>query len=242
MRRPGVVLGASALLCALVACEPQAVRLFDVVAPLPDAGTPPVADSGTPPAPPPEIEQPVCRTDACRSCVADSDACVVAGVQWLCHPVTGECALPCEPMSDSSQCLREQTCHPDLLLCVDCIVNDECGGAACDTERNVCVECTSEAQCSAPTPACDTVAQRCITCLEPRHCGAGLVCDTPNQRCVQCVADDDCVGVGVGDDLQPRCDTSRNVCVECLSDDDCASDPEKPFCKLSELECDDERE
>lgn len=245
MRRRGVVLGASALLSALAACEPQAVRLFSDVGAVPDAGTPtpPEGDTGvTPPPPPPAIEQPACRSDACRSCIAESDECIVAGAQWLCHPETGECALPCEPVSDSSQCPREQSCHPELQICVDCTVNSECGGAACDTERNVCVECTSETQCSAPTPACDTDAQRCVACTANRHCGAGLVCDTDAQTCVQCLVNSDCAGTGVGDDVTPVCDTSRNVCVECLSDDDCTSEPDKPFCKLSELECDDDRD
>lgn len=244
MQRRRVLVGPSALLLALVACEPQAVRLFSDAQVAVDAGAPPpVIDANVPPPPPPPaLEQPECRSDACRRCIAEP--CVVAGAQWLCHPVTGECALPCEPVSDSSQCPREQTCHPDFAVCVDCVGNAECGAAApaCDTQRNECVECVSEAACSAPTPACDTIAQRCVTCLEDRHCGAGLVCDRGNQRCVQCFEDEHCAGVGVGDDLQPRCDTQRNVCVECLGDADCTSDPDKPFCKLSEFECDDERD
>jgi hypothetical protein len=243
MRRRRVFVGASALLGALAACEPQTVRLFSDVGAVPDAGTPrpPDRDTGVTP-PPPSIEQPACQSDACRSCVADSDPCIVAGTQWLCHPVTGECALPCEPVSDSSQCPREQSCHPEYRVCVDCLVNGDCGNVACDTQRNECVECTSDAQCNAPTPACDTDAQRCVACTADRHCEAdGLVCNTSTQVCVQCVSNADCNGTGIGDDPTPACDTSRNVCVECLSDDDCRSDPDKPFCRLSELECDDDR-
>jgi hypothetical protein len=244
MRGRLVSFGASALTLGLAACEPQAVRLFTEVGVARDAGSPPPPSDATVPPPPTTEEQPDCVSAACESCVAEPGECVVAGAQWLCHPVTGECALPCEPVSDSSQCPREQTCHPELRLCVDCAGNADCGGAtsACDTERNVCVECTSEAQCAAPTPGCDTDAQRCVTCTAARHCAPGLICDTDTFSCIQCKVNDDCNGTGVGDDPTPVCDTSRNVCVECLRDEDCRSDPDKPFCKLSELECDEDPE
>jgi hypothetical protein len=229
--------------CWLLGCEPQAVHLFSEARALPDAAVTPGGGGDATPAPSPSTpEQPQCRSAACRSCTANPTACLVAGSQWLCHPETGECRLPCDPASPSSQCPREQSCHPSDGLCVDCVGPAECAGStpACDTERNECVECTSDASCSAPTPACDTVAQRCVTCTEARHCAIGQVCDRVNQRCVQCLDSQDCAGQIVGDDARLVCNLATQVCVECLSDDDCTNDPDKPFCKLSELECDDD--
>jgi Cys-rich repeat protein len=228
----------------LLGCEPQEVHLFTPArANNLDAGTPPRAevDAGTP-APPPATgtpEQPACRSAACRSCVAQASACLVADTQWLCHPSTGKCSLPCDPTSPSSQCPPEQRCHPDDGLCVDCVGGADCSGvtAACDTERNVCVECTSDATCSAPTPACDTDAQRCVPCIDNRHCATGQVCNAAH-TCVQCVVNDDCLALP-GDDDRRICDTANQICVECLSSEDC-NEPDKPFCKQSEHECDDE--
>jgi hypothetical protein len=231
--------------CSVLACEPQAVHLFSATRPIPDAGSPPRDSDATPaPPPPPAFEQPECRSAECRSCAAAPAACVVAGAQWLCHPWTGECALPCDPASTIAVCPREQRCHPDYGLCVDCVSNSDCSGAtgACDTERNACVECTSDASCSAPTPACDTSAQRCVVCTAERHCAAAQVCDRESQSCVQCVVNADCAGQIVGDDQRLVCNPDTHVCVECLSNADCTSDPDKPFCKLSELECDDDLE
>jgi Cys-rich repeat protein len=238
-----------------LACEPQAVRLFSGANPAPDAGStaPPPAetDAGTSPAPeppapePPAREQPECRSAACDSCTAERAACLVAGTQWLCHPWTGECALPCDPSSTTVQCPRQQRCHPDYGLCVGCVGASDCSGAApaCDTVQNACVECTGDENCSGATPACDTDALRCVVCVEDSHCGAGQVCERGSHTCVQCRASSDCATVAVGDDDErPICDLDTHTCVECLSDDDCTSDSDKPFCKQSELECDDERE
>lgn len=231
--------------CWLLACEPQEVRLFTPVGSSPDAGTPASAepDATTPlPTPTPTApEQPACLSPECTSCAAEPAACIVAGAQWLCHPWTGACSLPCDPDSQTSQCPREQSCHPDYGLCVGCVGSTECGGAtpACDPRRNVCVECTSDSSCSAPTPACDIDAQRCVACVENRHCAVGQVCDTEQHSCVQCLVNADCARVQVGDDDRNLCELTNHVCVECLNDGDC-NEPDKPFCKQSELECDDD--
>ena len=189
---------ASLSLCAcwLIACEPQQVHLSTTLrAPL-DSGAPsnlePTPDTGVAP---PTAGQPECRSPDCVSCAAEPSACLVSEAQWLCHPWTGICALPCAPESSSSECPREQRCHPDYGLCVDCVADDECSGAtpACDPQRNVCV---------------------------------------------QCVVTTDCANLS-GDDDPSVCDPINHVCVECLSNDDC-NEPDKPFCKLSELECDDD--
>lgn len=236
---------ASLLLCScwLLACQPQEVHLFSPVRAQPDSGTTSGVEadaSVTPPPAPAAPEQPACRSPECSSCAAEPSACLVSQAQWLCHPWTGSCALPCDPQSPSSQCPREQRCHPDYGLCVDCVGSAECliATPACDLQRNVCVECTGDALCSGSTPACDTEAQRCVECTQREHCAAGQVCDTTQHRCVQCVGDTDCPNPG-GDEDRVVCDPTNHVCVECLSDDDC-TDPDKPFCKASELECEED--
>jgi Cys-rich repeat protein len=193
-----------------------------------------------PPPAPTAPEQPACRSLECSSCAAEPSACIVAGTPWLCHPWTGSCSLPCAPESASSQCPREQRCHPDYGLCVECVGVADCAGAtpACDPQRNVCVECTGDANCSAPTPACDTSAQRCVPCTRREHCAAGQVCDPAQHTCVQCVSSADCANLG-GDNDRNVCDPANHVCVECLTNADC-KEPDKPFCKASELECDDD--
>jgi hypothetical protein len=57
---------------------------------------------------------------------------------------------------------------------------------------------------------------------------------------VQCVLNTDCAN-RANDDDRNVCEPSNHVCVECLSDEDC-TDPDKPFCKQSELECEDDDE
>jgi len=228
----------------LLACEPQEVRLFSAVRADPDPGTTSSAgaDASVPPPPAPAgPEQPACRSPECSSCAAEPLACLVSEAQWLCHPWTGSCSLPCDPESPSSQCPREQRCHPDYGLCVGCVGPAECSGAtpACDQQRNVCVECTDSSLCGGPTPACDTGVQRCVECTGAEHCAGGEVCDTTQHTCVQCVVSTDCPNPG-GDDDRAVCDPTNHVCVECLRDDDC-TEPDKPFCKQSELECDEDQ-
>jgi hypothetical protein len=104
--------------------------------------------------------------------------------------------------------------------------------------RNVCVECAAPSDCPVERPACDLEASRCVGCLDDGDCSAAEVCLPGEQRCVQCRDDDDCSAF----DEANLCLPGELRCVECVDDGDCSSDPSRPFCKLSEHECDDERD
>lgn len=118
-----------------------------------------------------------------------------------------------------------------------CEVDGGCGpGGVCHPEANVCVACTSDQHCAAPTPHCDIQRDPadsvCVGCLGHPDCAGGLCID---KRCVTCdVASDvgceapaaQCVEVPDGG---PRC-------VECSVDEDC-QDPSKTVCDVSTGQC-----
>lgn len=243
MRHTSVLITLGAGVCWALACEPQELRLFETLAqpsPAFDAGADDeVPEAGGPSEPSAPPEQPDCLTPACDQC--RSRGCEFQGTPWLCHPSSGGCSPPCDRTSDDPACPSGLECHPDYGLCVECTGDEGCSAPtpACDLAQSRCVECTGDDDCGGARPACDTQAQRCVPCTEDRHCTAGLVCDTETQLCVQCRNDADCPAPG-GDDDDVRCELATQRCVECLSDNDC-TDPDKPFCKLSEFDCDDER-
>lgn len=246
------VLGALALpgavLCAGAAgCEPQDIYLFDEAEGRPPAAVPDAGRDQPEPLPPSDEDsddepvgmQPACVTPACRQCVANAD-CRLESTTLYCHPLTAECKVPCEPdaVGDERACPKGEHCDASGL-CVDCVLNEHCGAGptpVCDGLQGVCVQCVGAADCPGERPICDDA--RCVECVDDGDCAAtGEVCLPGAQRCVQCRNDADCSG---GDD-EVRCLPEQLLCVECLDDGDCAGDPEKPFCKLSEHECDDER-
>jgi hypothetical protein len=247
----GALVGPGAILCAVAAgCEPQDIYLFDEAEPVveDDAGMdepePPPASDNTPPDDDlPEPVQPTCVSPACQRCVADGD-CSAGAAELFCHPVTGDCKLPCDPEASSEQraCTAAERCDRDIGLCVDCVQDADCSSAlapVCDLARGGCVECADSSDCPAERPVCDAEAARCIECVVDADCAAtGGVCLPGAQRCVGCRDDRDCAGFE-----DSRCLPEALLCVECLDDRDCAlADPSEPFCKLSEHECDDDRE
>jgi hypothetical protein len=255
--RAAAVLAGSAIATsgALLACEPQDIYLFDA----PPTQTRTDAGSSVPSPPPSESEapsssnppagendagstpvQPACESAECEACVQQA-SCKLTGAQFFCHPVSGGCALGCDPaapLQQAGNCPAAELCQPRLGLCVDCVSNGDCGGQlpTCDPERGSCVECIASGDCPAQQPLCDASTSRCIECSTDADCSAtGEVCLAGAQRCVQCRNDADC---GASDD-DVRCLLSEQRCVECLSDADCTEDPQKPICS-SELECDDD--
>jgi hypothetical protein len=251
------VLGALALPGAIATasapgCEPQDIYLFDEAA---EAAEPDAGGAEPEPSPPSKPEpdmaddedagapmQPACVTPACENCEADGD-CDVESTTYFCHPVTASCRLACDPEAplNSRPCPGDERCDA-RGLCVDCVVDADCGPGplpVCDRTRNVCVECTTGSNCSSELPVCDVEASRCVECVVDRDCLAtGEVCLPGAQRCVQCRDDADCSSF----DEANRCVPDLLICAECAVDADCASDPSRPFCKLSEHECDDERD
>ena len=66
--------------------------------------------------------------------------------------------------------------------------------------------CTSNDQCSAPTPICDTAGDQCVECLQNDQCSAANpTCDTAMHTCRACAADSDCDSA--------VCDVPTGMCV-----------------------------
>jgi hypothetical protein len=249
------VLGAlvlpGAILCASTpGCEPRDIYLFDEAEA--DEVAEPDADDEPEPRPPSSPDpddadddaelpiQPECVTPECDQCVASGD-CDVEATTLFCHPVTASCRLPCDPDAPADQraCPADEHCDA-LGLCVACVVDAHCGAGplpVCDRARGVCVECAAPSDCPIELPVCDLEVSRCVGCVVDRDCAVGEVCLPGAQRCVGCRDDGDCSS----SDENNRCLPGELRCVECVVDADCL-EPDKPFCKLSEHECDDERD
>jgi hypothetical protein len=88
----------------------------------------------------------------------------------------------------------------------------------CEDAR--CVACRTNEQCHDETPIC-TSEHTCVPCGQAvGGCPAALpTCDTTSGRCVQCVRNDDCTVA-----TQPVCDGASNSCVPCTSDRQCAAE------------------
>ena len=128
---------------------------------------------------------------------------------------------------------------------MECLVNPDCpAGELCNTATNTCVPtgCTSDADCSAPTPACDTSTTFCVECTGDSHCSGGTpVCETSGQVCVECLSDTVCSGSDVCNlptntctptgctsdsdcsDPTPVCDSGSGLCIACVDDGDCSN-------------------
>lgn len=223
------------------ACAPQDVRLFAPASTDADTDELPTPDAGGPPdepVAPPAPVQPACQSEACEACVAAA-ACVFGTSPGLCHPLTGACAVACDPVPPNvgvvRRCPAGQLCHPEYALCVQCLDASACsveGARACDEARGVCVGCVDDTTCGGGEAVCDTTAQRCVECTPDSGCPLGSVCDPDRLQCVGCVDDGDCGGE------DGRCLLSQQICVECLDNDDC-TEPDRLLCN-DEFECDDD--
>ena len=255
------MLGSALLALLILACAPEDVYLFErdeaATSAPPDAGAPEsnpdvvpaVPDAGEPePAAPVERVQPACESQACEECLEGGD-CAGSALP-LCHPVSGQCVVGCEPSAgdQAGNCPGAARCDRELGVCVECLIGDDCAAPApaCDIPSGRCVACVSAADCAPSAPVCDTSAFECVGCVVDGDCAAASgVCQESTRRCVECELDADCLARGASggdDDDDERICSPALRCVECLDDDDCAvSEPDKPFCS-SELECEDERE
>ena len=90
-------------------------------------------------------------------------------------------------------CENGKVCKSDDLTCVDCLTNDQCPDAFCNSATNLCVDCLENTTCTIPTAS---------TCQD----GA----------CAQCSNDSDCTHI----EGLPRCEAGTCT-VECESNDDC---------------------
>lgn len=186
------------------ACEPLDLALF----PAPDAGTEPqtqpetpiieipqapqqspseapsapLVDAGSDAAPPPEPPAP-CLPGAlaCEACV-QAAACSGANV---CHPATGECVRPCA--DGPPQCPGSLFCSP-LDVCVECTSDAQCtrddDEPRCDVQRGVCVECLTNVDCTDDPferPACLPNGE--CGCRSDADCFGGAICELDEAHC-----------------------------------------------------------
>ena len=67
----------------------------------------------------------------------------------------------------------------DGILCTS---NDQCASGACNTIAGICVDCLVNDDCGATLPFCKTDSNVCVECLETNDCDSPEVC-TNNQCC-----------------------------------------------------------
>lgn len=111
----------------------------------------------------------------CVECLS-AENCGVAG--WTCDRDAHRCAPNCHSNDDCSGSPETPFCDAERNVCVPCIVDRDCPGAAprCDPNRKSCVLCVEDADCSAATPRCDTHKSSCVECLTGSDCSPGVMC------------------------------------------------------------------
>jgi len=91
--------------------------------------------------------------------------------------------------------------------------------------------CTSDVQCSQPTPYCDTPANVCVQCLGDPNCNNGQngnrFCNLGSHTCVQCNTSAQCGG------QNPYC-SAGGSCVQCLAGGNCGQNQK---CNLTTFQC-----
>ena len=92
------------------------------------------------------------------------------------------------------------------------------GGAAGAAGTGGSGGCSSDGDCTAPTPVCDTATSTCVVCTpQSDKCPTGQYCTANNGCASGCTDGTDCSGTTT------KCDTKTNKCVECLGDTDCSA-------------------
>jgi len=113
-----------------------------------------------------------------------------------------------------------------------CTSNSQCTlpTPICEPTTHACVECIASTDCGGDRPVCDTRSFRCVTpCSTNGDCSSGS-CDPAASVCVECLADSQC-------ESPARCLLPQGTCVRCLSDLDCVADESHKHCWLAAYEC-----
>lgn len=185
-----------------------------------------------------------CRSGNCidgvccdTACNGQCEACALPGRVGTCSAVTGTPVSPRTACTGSGACAgtcngtNRTTCtNPTTCSVAGCLVGTCNAGnctmlrpqcalpLVCEALSNTCIGCTSNAQCSAPTPLCDTMTARCVACRNNADCGGSTpVCEPTRRVCVACTTNANCSGA------TPICDTTSNTCVGCRTAADCSA-------------------
>lgn len=174
-------------------------------------------------------------TLGCVQCLGDADC--RAGEPFC---ISGRC----EACRNNADCgASAPSCWPGDNKChAKCTDNSQCGSDGtklCDTALGACVECNTNADCSAPEAICDAFTRRCVRCAANSDCPAAAA-HCVRGRCAECTADADCPAAEPRCDLEelecksapvcsntsgcaaptPICDDGKR-CVQCKDDDHC---------------------
>ena len=103
---------------------------------------------------------------------------------------------PCEAMKANVQVDYNGQCGNCVPDCAGCECGDDGCGGSCGTCSNgeicnynqICVECTSDANCPSGTPLCNPTGE-CVECTSNAWCATGYCVD---YECVDCMTDADC--------------------------------------------------
>ena len=177
------------------------------------------------------------------------------GDDSICDHNSGECV---------ARCTGDDDCGPDVCvvdsgLCQQCLVDTDCDGASVCAGDGRCVECVQDGDCAGTSaPYCNSEKNLCVQCTEASHCSSGEVCDTDNAQCVGCIGDQDCddgvchqqscVECVVDDDCDGTQTCSGNTCsgdvggtcwenLDCTIDGEicenqsCVENPDTSFCR-----------
>jgi Cys-rich repeat protein len=134
-----------------------------------------------------------------------------------------------------------------------------CGGCGdviglhCDVDAGACVQCLTNAHCTAPYDICDPTTHRCVECLVSADCGGGRACEPTTHHCgAKCTSVSECAAFpatnhcsqggicGTCDDdgdcgTNMHCDTASGQCSECNDNSHCAQPT--PICDRSREIC-----
>ena len=106
-----------------------------------------------------------------------------------------------------------ERCDAESGVCVECTTDGDCSragalrdGTKCDVQTHACY-CDTSKDCSAGAsgrPACGA-AKQCVACRGDSECTTGLRCDVASGACVVCQSDGDCPAANT-------CDGATNTC------------------------------
>lgn len=192
-------------------------------------------------------------TPACDATTARCVECVV-GDECPAGSVCNTESRSCVGCLETSQCLGELNAHcqtdpalPDPFTCVGCIENRDCSGkeglgTLCRLDDGKCVECLTDAECTAnPGASSCSPLGTCGACITDLDCAVipGRPACLAGSGCVECTSNAQCSGnprgplCKTGAAAEPTDTAPVNTCVECVSDTDC-TDPNASACQNDE--------
>ena len=122
-------------------------------------------------------------------CSTNGD-CDSTTVGSICEPTDHQCRA-CE--ADAGECPASTACAvsgPRAGHCVACVDDSTCTKpTVCDTAKNSCVGCLTNADCHNPTPKCDS--ETCAPCTDDSDCASsasGPTCAKSGAMAGQCVS------------------------------------------------------